>query len=77
MGSDKLLEWLEDSISKLFREVGLATSLSQAGLSPPDLDWIASKEHTLGASFGIPSRPATKDELMDVLEKAFYQDMES
>ncbi len=70
-GSHRLLGWLEDSISKLFRQVGLATSLSQAGLSLADLDWIASKEHALGASFGIPRRQATKDELMDVLNQAF------
>lgn len=77
MGSDKLLEWLEDSISRLFSRVGLESSLFQAGLSPPDLDWIASKEHALGESFGIPGRRAAKEELMDVLAKAFYQDTES
>lgn len=71
LGSDRLLGWLEDSISKLFRQVGLATSLSQAGLSLADLDWIASREHALGASFGIPGRQATKDELMDALNQAF------
>ena len=70
-GSDKLLEWLEECISKLFGQVGLPTSLGQAGLSLADLDWIASQEHTLGASFGIPRRPATRDELMDVLRKAW------
>jgi alcohol dehydrogenase class IV len=69
--SDILLEWLEECISKLFGQVGLPTSLGQAGLNLADLDWIASQEHTLGASFGVPRRPATLDELVDVLKKAF------
>lgn len=71
LGYDKLLGWLEDSIGKLFAQVGLPTSLGQVGLSLSDLDWIASREHALGASFGIPRRRATKDELIDVLKKAF------
>ncbi len=70
-GYDKLLGWLEDSIRKLFGRVGLETSLSQVGLSLVDLEWIASKEHALGASFGIPRHPATENELMDVLNHAF------
>jgi alcohol dehydrogenase class IV len=70
-GSDKLLGWLEECTSKLFGQVCLPASLGQAGLSLADLDWIASQEHTLGASFGIPRRPATRDELMDVLRKAW------
>jgi len=32
-GSDKLLEWLEECISKLFGHVDLPTSLGQAGLT--------------------------------------------
>lgn len=69
--SSKLLEWLEDSINKLFKQVGLSTSLRQAGLNRTDLEWIAAQEHALGASFGIPKRRATEDELMDVLKKAW------
>ncbi|HHX25810.1 MAG TPA: iron-containing alcohol dehydrogenase, partial [Firmicutes bacterium] len=72
-GSDKLLEWLEECISKLFGHVDLPTSLGQAGLNLADLDWIASQEHALGASFGIPRRRATQNELMDVLKKAFQR----
>jgi len=60
-GYDKLLGWLEDSIRKLFGRVGLETSLSQVGLSLVDLEWIASKEHALGASFGIPRRPGDRE----------------
>ena len=67
----KLLSWLEGSISKLFARVGLATSLQKAGLSAADLDWITAQEHALGASFGVPKRRATRDELRAVLQKAW------
>ncbi len=67
----KLLGWLGDSISKLFEQIGLPTSLKQAGLSRADLDWIAAKEYALGASFGIPRSRATQDQIMDVLKKAW------
>lgn len=67
----ELLRWLRDSISELFGQIGLPTSLSQAGLSLTDLNWIASEEHALGASFSIPKRRATKDELIEALKKAY------
>jgi alcohol dehydrogenase class IV len=71
LSSRNQLKWLGDSIRELFGQIGLPTSLSQARLNFSDLDWIASRELALGASFGIPGRPATKDELIDVLKKAF------
>ncbi|HEY8344729.1 MAG TPA: iron-containing alcohol dehydrogenase, partial [Bacillota bacterium] len=67
----RLLGWLEGSITKLFTRVGLATSLQKAGLSAADLDWITAQEYALGASFGVPKRRATKDELRTVLQKAW------
>ncbi len=66
-----LLNWLDETITSLFTQAGLATSLAQAGLTPANLDWIASQEHTLGASFGIPKRRATIDELRSVLQRAW------
>lgn len=67
----QLLSWLEGSIAKLFARVGLVTSLQKAGLSAADLDWITTQEYALGASFGVPKRRATKDELRAVLQKAW------
>lgn len=69
--SSRLLTWLDQSISELFTQVDLASSLQQAGLSPADLDWIADQEYALGASFAIPKRRATRDELRAVLQKAW------
>jgi hypothetical protein len=68
---NELLTWVEDSVGRLFKRVGLYSSLREAGLSLTDLEWIASQEHALGASFGIPRRRATTDELLDVLTRAF------
>lgn len=68
-----LLGWLDASISKLFNRIGLATSLQKAGLSNADLDWITAQEYALGASFGIPKRRATREELRAVLQKAWLK----
>lgn len=68
---DRLIEWLEDLIDQLFTAADLPTSLGSAGLTRCDLDWIASNELESGASFGIPNRPATYGEIMEVLERAF------
>jgi len=38
------------------------------------LPWIASQEYALGASFGIPKRRATKEELRTVLLKAHLKE---
>lgn len=69
--SSRLLAWLDQSITVLFNRVKLATSLQQAGLSPADLDWIADREYALGASFAIPKRRATIEELRAVLQTAW------
>ncbi len=69
--SSRLLTWLDQSISELFTQVDLASSLQQAGLSPADLDWITDQEYALGASFAIPKRRATRDELRAILQKAW------
>lgn len=69
--SSKLLVWLDQTITELFTQVNLATCLQQAGLSLADLDWIADQEYALGASFAIPKRRATGDELRAVLQKAW------
>ena len=71
LDSGQLLSWLAESITKLFARIGLAASLQKAGLSTADLDWITNQEHALGASFGIPKRRATKEELRAVLQKAW------
>jgi alcohol dehydrogenase class IV len=69
--ADQLFGWLEDTIRQLFVQVGFPISLSQARLGFADLDWIVAKEHNLGASFGIPRRQATIEELRTVLQKAW------
>ena len=69
--ANQLLSCLEESITGLFAQVGLPTSLKQAGLNPADLDWIAAQEYTLGASFAIPRRRATMDELRTILQGAW------
>ncbi|MDD2202586.1 MAG: iron-containing alcohol dehydrogenase [Firmicutes bacterium] len=68
---DKLIAGLRDLTYQLFTAAGLPTSLRSAGLTRRDLDWIATSELHSGASFGIPNRPATRGELLEVLEKAF------
>ena len=70
-GSSRLLAWLDQAIKKLLTKVNLATTLQQAGLSPADLDWIADQEYALGASFAIPKRRASREELRAVLHKAW------
>ena len=67
----RFLTWLDQTVSALFSRINLAPSLQQAGLHPTDLDWIAEQEHALGASFGIPKRRATRDELRAALQKAW------
>ncbi len=69
--ADQLFNWLEEAIRKVFVQAGLPTSLSQAKLGFANLDWLVAKEHALGASFGIPKRQATKDELLAVLKQAW------
>ena len=67
--SSKLLVWLDQTITELFTQVNLVTCLQQAGLSLADLDWIADQEYALGASFAIPKRRATRDELRAILKR--------
>lgn len=67
----RFLTWLDQTVSALFSRINLAPSLQQAGLHPTDLDWIAEQEHALDASFGIPKRRATRDELRAALQKAW------
>ena len=67
----RLMTWLDQAVTKVFTRHNLATSLQQAGLGPADLDWIADQEYAQGASFGIPKRQATKEELLAVLHKAW------
>lgn len=67
----RFLTWLDQTVSALFSRINLAPYLQQAGLHPTDLDWIAEQEHALGASFGIPKRRATRDELRAALQKAW------
>jgi alcohol dehydrogenase class IV len=71
---DQLFGWLEDTIHHLFVQVGFPISLSQARLGFADLDWLVTKEHTLGAWFGIPRRQATIDQLHMVFQKAWCKD---
>lgn len=68
---NQLLGWLDETIASLFAQIGLATSLEEAGLNPADLDWIAAREYALGTSFGIPRRRANMDELRTVLQRAW------
>lgn len=68
---EELIAWLRDLIDQLFTAAGLPASLRSAGLTRRDLDWIAASELQAGASFGIPNRPATCSELLEVLERAF------
>ena len=70
-GAGRLLTWLDQAVTKLFTRLNLPTSLKQAGLTPADLDWIAGQEYALGASFAIPKRRATRDELRTALQKAW------
>ena len=70
-GAGRLLAWLDQAVTGLFTRLNLATSLQEAGLSPADLDWIAAQEYALGASFAIPKRRATIDELRTALQKAW------
>ncbi|NLM37606.1 MAG: iron-containing alcohol dehydrogenase, partial [Firmicutes bacterium] len=69
--ASRFLTWLDQAIAELFTRVNLVTALQPAGLDPVDLDWIADRESALGASFGIPKRQATKEELLTVLHKAW------
>ncbi|MFZ5925634.1 MAG: hypothetical protein ACOYW4_10350, partial [Bacillota bacterium] len=69
-GPERLIRWLENRVGRLFNAVGLPTSLDAASLTRADLDWIAAKEMANRPSLGIPVRPATLDELKEVLEKA-------
>lgn len=72
--SSQLLSWLKETITPLFTQAGFATSLGAAGLTPADLEWIAAQEYALGASFAIPKRRATIDELRTILQKAWSHD---
>lgn len=70
---DELIDWLRNLIDQLFTAADLPTSLRSAGLTRRDLDWIAASELRGGASLGIPNRPATCSELLEVLERAFQE----
>ncbi|MEW6229228.1 MAG: iron-containing alcohol dehydrogenase [Bacillota bacterium] len=65
-----LIRWLENRVGRLFTAVGLPSSLRAAGLARADLDWITVREMANRPALGIPARPATPDELEEVLEGA-------
>ncbi|MBE3575392.1 MAG: hypothetical protein IMW99_08110 [Firmicutes bacterium] len=74
-GEDRQAQWLirqvRKQLSRLFALVDMAESLRQAGLTQADLRWIAEHEMANRPAYGIPARPATQEELLEVLEAAW------